>query len=744
MKAENLHKSSSQENYPELGQYFLMGASKNDMWQFFNPQKRVWEFLKIQKEDFGSYKNSVILRNGWIIRKLQKRRPSFYYLAKESKVISINSIQAAKEAQKYLTGEVEVKAYLDNDVIKINLNQVYFPINEYNKIMNLGVNVLDHMMFVPQRCLNQFESILKEIGIKLSLTDKDIEDLEDKRTDSSFRKKVSDLLTLLYSKYLKKESEIEELAIALLSRQIDLINEPDVRKALEFITKEDKTQEEQSLISFLTEVVVTYFDWKLLSKFNVDSSLHGLVIGSTPKSYQGIWTWNYLKVILPNFESVNHLQTTISPSREGKGKMHQLSARLDRILIKKWRLYPYLGKLKNTGTKDEVSFEYSDVGYIKSSLRTITGIPTIEKILSEMCFLDSFSLDLEEWKGSDNLSRYFLMYVKIIEPLDPSAKIPSMLVEDFFGIKFRIVWEFNTYLHYAADIHKIHRNDLISIIVKNSLESEYLHKDETDFKTVFGLSFRFVNKFDFVSKNVLALIKYVGYTDVELLKSLVTKHCHISVDEILSELEKKNQILIRNNVCYYSYNALTIDQFSYLIDMMENPEAIPPREFFMERWYVLWSLIREDLPIIHPLSYSTNINPLTQVLVGIPSVESILEFMRKTKLSHKQRMSERAKRRTNYLINTRKLDTSFQDTMVGQKDEDVYINHAKYMFRQFGQASIKARGRWIPKAHYIAKYLSRLFSYMEPRITRSDKSAKDPTGRDVREVEFYVEAYKIG
>jgi len=729
---------------PSFGSFFIYGAARNDMWQFFNPKKRIWEFLKIQKDKSGSYPNSVILRNGWIIKKLEKRRSSFYYLVKDNKIMHINYTQAAKELKNYLNEEIEVTGYRENNFLKMDLNDVYFPIDEYKKIMDIdGIVVFEHrLMYVPIEHLTQFQSILKEIGIGLVISDESKEEIH-LTEDISITGKISELLTLLYSKYLKKESEIEELTISLLSRKIDTIADPEVRKNLEFMTRDNLSEEERLLADFLTKTVVTYFDWKVLSRFNIDSSLDGLVLGTTPKDFQGNWTWNYLKIILPNFESVIHLQTTISPSKKGTGKMHPLSARLNKIEMKKWRLYPYLGKLKNTGTKEEISFEDGNFHYKDLCFRTISGIPTIEKVLSKMCFVDSFSLDLEEWKGLNNLSRYFLAYVRVIEPLDFSAKTPCMIVEDFFGNRFRISWDFNTYLHYAQDIHSIERNGFISIIVKNLLESGYLEKEEIDFKTVFGLSFRFVNKSEFISRNILALIKYVGYTNIKLLISFISSFSGPDTDNMISELEKKHQIHIRGNICYYSYNILNIDQFSYLIDMMENPESIPPKEFFNERWYVLWSLMRENLPIIHPLSYSTNMKNASDISDKISNMEAILGFIGKTKEIHKHHMQERAERRTNYLINTRKPDIQFQDTLVGKKDESAYIDHAKYMFRQFGQASIKARGKWIPKAHYIAKYLSRLFSYMEPSITRSDKTEKDPSGRNVREVEFYVEAFKI-
>jgi len=708
---------------------------------FFNPEKRKWEFLKIQNEKVDEKKKSIILRTGWSIRKLQKRRPPFHYLAQEKKILVVKKSKTDKTIEKYNT-LLKLKTKTDKNFIKIKLNDIHFYTKDYLDIMALeGATILDGILSIPIPSLEQFREILVNANIILDIDEKNNseEQISEKK---AIQNQISELLKLLYSKFLKKESTIEELQIALLTKNIENICDDDVRKSLEFITKPELTHSEKLIYEFLSEKLPIYYNWQLLDDFTVDPTIHGLILTGTSKEYQNKWSTNYFKIILPNFESIVHLQTKLSPTREGIGKVDPLKVRLLKISLKKWRIYPYLGKLKNTGTKSETLFESAEIPFIENSFRTILGIPTIEKILREQCFLDSFNLDLETWRGSYNLSRHFITYVKIIESVTTDGKIPTLLVEDFFGNRFRIAWDFKTYLHFSKEIHDISKNGYISIVIKNVLDNQYNETNELDFETIYGISFRFSTKEEFLIRNILSIIKYVGYADLEILKQFLKEITSNNCDNFIAKLQETNEALIKNGYCYYSYNALNKKQFSFLLDIIEEPDSLITKEIFGERWYVLWSLMRESLPILHPLSYSTNINSDLKTLHNLANLSTILDFVQSTKKLHKDQNIRRAKKRANYLLQINKTNI-FQETLVGRKNRRKYIDHGRHMFRDFGQACVRARGRRIIKAHYVARYIARNFSYMEPKITRIDKISFDHNNKKIREVEFYIESYKM-
>lgn len=176
---------------------------------------------------------------------------------------------------------------------------------------------------------------------------------------------------------------------------------------------------------------------------------------------------------------------------------------------------------------------------------------------------------------------------------------------------------------------------------------------------------------------------------------------------------------------------------------MDDPSLLPTREIFRERWYVLWSLMRENLSLIHPLSYSIPVNLKDKLHDNLKNIDVIFDFVASTKKYHKQQIINRNKSRTNFILNVSTDSKNFQETLVGKKDKEIYINHSRNIFRKFGQSCVKSRGRWVPKAHYVANFVSRQFAFMEPRVKRIDRIIVDKTGRSVKEVEFYIEAYKI-
>lgn len=181
-----------------------------------------------------------------------------------------------------------------------------------------------------------------------------------------------------------------------------------------------------------------------------------------------------------------------------------------------------MGKLKNTGTSKEVRLEESERNFIDSCFSSILGIPSIQMMLRELCYLDSFKLDLEEWRGSYDLTCYFLVYVKVIEGIDSAARTPCLLVEDFFHNKFLISWDFDTYTHFKGDIRSIQAGGYISILLENKLSNIENAADKIDFETVYGLSYRFAKKEDFITESTLAIIKYFGSIELVELENLCT------------------------------------------------------------------------------------------------------------------------------------------------------------------------------------------------------------------------------
>lgn len=738
-------KSPSQNEY---GNFFIMKASVNDMWQFFNPMNRNWEFLRVRKLP-GKSSHSVILRNGWVVRTLRKGRPPFYYHVKECALKNLNPSLASSLAYKNTAGLRVLELSRTPEGLVIDMNSIFLPQQSYSDLIRLGElrNILEeNTLLIPYHNLGKVSSILNSLGINIVIHDESLPIESDEKSDT-VASKISKLLTLLYSRYLKKESEIEYLQVALLTRDFSRIIHSDVKSELETIYDNTERSKENSVIAkFLSNNVVSFFDWKDLNDLSVNSTIEGTILQTVSKEYIGKWHTNYYKIIVPELESVLYLQTTISPTKYGIGKIHPLAVRLNKIALDKWRIYSYLGKLKNTGTNENVRFSNSEKAFIDSSFNSILGIPSIERILRKMCFLDSFKLDLEEWKGAYDLTRYFIAYVKVKETIEMSSKTPCTIVEDFFGNTFKLEWDFETYEHYKEDIHSIQTGGYISILLENKLNNMWNEAENIDFETVYGLSFRFVRKDEFILANVFAMIKYLGLVPVKEISDLVeSTYLGTKTSTVLKYLEEKDLIVVRNDVAHYLYQCLTREQLISLLEVAEQPDKHLDQSCLTQRWYILWSLMRENVSSIHPLIYSESIYEMkSTTLTKSENYQKILDFCNEVKEFQKTRADKRYKERTNYLINLKRDgQIQFYDTLVGNGSEEKYANHCAFMLKMFGQATVKARGRWIGKAHNIVKYVTRRFSYMEPSVKRVDKTSLSPEGKKVKEAEFQIEIFKL-
>src|SRR5688572_11750990 len=107
--------------------YFSHKASENDMWQFFHPVNRRWNFLRVRKitTPFPTY--FLILRNGWVVRKIQSGRPPFYFAVLENKIKAIKQQEVSSLAYEKVLGSRELHIAKTADGFGIDLNSIYLP-----------------------------------------------------------------------------------------------------------------------------------------------------------------------------------------------------------------------------------------------------------------------------------------------------------------------------------------------------------------------------------------------------------------------------------------------------------------------------------------------------------------------------------------------------------------------------------------------------------------------------------------
>lgn len=601
-----------------LERYFKYVIQESESWQYFNPKHRNWEFLKLAKELSEEHNYFLILRNGWVIRKLERKGSNYYYLCENNNLITITEEIAGITGYEYSFGIFFLPAIIKEEYIFLHIRDFYFPSRFFNVLRTLsykeekGSDDFYTTFVFKEEDKKRLEHIMYKLRIRLQYQTEFI--TENKKEKSAMqigdiKKLLSDILTSIYSNYLKTETQIEELELILLNKEWESIKDEQLRENLNQLAELEAQGDmiAKKVLHFLTEKIIIYFDWKYYFDSILSPNLEGLIIKATPLTFSEKWANNYYKVIFPVLETTLFWQTTISPTRLGIGEFNTLSSRFKKVSISKWRIYPYLGKLKNTGTRDDIEFTESDQNFIKKSLYSIIGIPSLEFILSKDGYVDSFNLDLEVWKGAYTLDRYFLAIVKVMEPLEYEAPTPRTKVIDIFGNGFSIEWDFNTYLYCLEDIHSIEKGGWISILLQNVF-GEYESDDIPKFRTAHTISPRFVKKEEAYRHNITALIKYCGFLSKEHIKKFFHKTIYeVDLQYVIEELINEGTLYEENGVVYYVYKCLTNKEMADLVGIMNDPIKIPAKSMFRDKWYLTWSLIREHTSQVHPLIYSEHL-----------------------------------------------------------------------------------------------------------------------------------------
>lgn len=175
------------------------------MWQFFNPVHRNWEFLRILKQSTEPASYIVILRNNWVIGKVLKGRPAFYYEVMDNRIKNIRPEVAYTLAYKYATGIRELEVSVSLESIKIDLNAIHLPNAEYKKLIELGELIQmpeNNYLLIPTSEVRDVYELLEPLGIIVKA--QGTKPLPASSSKRDLKSKLSDVLTLLYSKYLKK------------------------------------------------------------------------------------------------------------------------------------------------------------------------------------------------------------------------------------------------------------------------------------------------------------------------------------------------------------------------------------------------------------------------------------------------------------------------------------------------------------------------------------------------------------
>lgn len=735
-----------------FGTYFKRPLHGTEHWQYFNPKKRKWDFVR-KSYDEGS--NYMVFRDGWIVRRLGKREDRHdHYLCVSQTLLPLSREKAIKEAISRSFEAATIPCTLKDDLIYVRVGTVFLSDSTYSCLRRMAKHaeerngIIEVMVFrLEQRA--DIDRVLRAERIRLV----DSEDLRlpkkvlDKNEMEAYKallKQISETFSLAYSSYLKREDLVERFILLIAHRDWESIDPVELRDKLITLANlvDAGNQVARKLNEFILDKLPILFDW---ADLGTDNMIQGIIIDTAPLEFQGRWNTNYFKLIVPRLESSLYWQTSLAPTKRGNGEVHHLASRLHGIEMERWRVYPYLGKLRLTGSRENTSFSDRTPSDIHHAFNAIAGVPSFETILRDFAYIDGYNLDLKTWRGGYSFSRYFLAMVRIEDALDSEFPLPTTTVVDVFGNHFGVQWDIDNYLHEESVIASFQYGGWISVLLENELNSLDQDYAIPVFRSAQAIGSRFVTKSEAFKHNVLGVIRYCGFASRSGLAYLSTRSLDESeFDRALKALVEEKRVASSGGFCFYVHNSISSEQAQLLADITTDASKNLPAKTLREEWYVTWSMLRILFPYVHPLVRAQGLFDAPVRSPYAPDAEkyeALQAFVRGESSIHHDLRVRVQKERAKILINAQRSDIDYFEILVGEKNPDRYVSPACSMLQNFGCAVIKARGRWIHKAHGIAQKVAQIYAYADPSVTREDHLERRPDGRIIPSVEFDIRTY---
>lgn len=389
-------------------------------WYYLSPLTRRWQRLPTD----GSH---LVLRNGWCLCRFADRRRSFYYLeqGKNLDECKCRGDTAILQAYGGMVGRLTVPYWEDNDFLYVLWPGYVIP-KTHERFLTENLSPLE----------SQLETKQGELWTWRKTDGQLIEDclrglhLELRKWSASdhWVPTLSAILKHSYRTHLSRQEGIDSFADMMWRRAWHEIDDHALRSMLEQLGNAEYQGDSTAsrVLDYLSKRVATAIGWR----DHPHETVFGLVLEASALSYGERRTEStYYRVAFPNLEIVTGWKTKIL--RDWPGSC------LPCIVVSKWRVLPYLGRMRTAPQAKPVCAlpEESD---IESTCRALLAVPKIEWELTEKSSMDAFSLDYDprSWHGYNDLVRCSAACAQVIAYDPAECDMPGLLLDDVLGFRF--------------------------------------------------------------------------------------------------------------------------------------------------------------------------------------------------------------------------------------------------------------------------------------------------------------------
>lgn len=712
--------------------------------QFLRILDRTW--LPIHWLPTGAGRRPLLL-NGWILRSFRvEGRPPDFGIVQEG---SVHPIQASKVdyiLRARRLPSIRLGLLRDPEHVYLDVSETWLPTQLYAHLAALSprhelLRTEDgEFAFWQFRSADwpKVEAELEDYGLRPELSS--IESWKQRKDAAEIPlapvELVSNLLSELYSRYLKNEDRINYLRTDLALEAEKPFDSAELNSIWAKLREEAATNPTAALgIDFVRDFSHRMVDWKDAELQGLTPQLESIILSVEKTRFGGAYSGNYFRIYVPEFDTILHLSTTISPERHREGRADPARTFLRRLILARWRAYPYLGRVRNTGDAGSLSTQQLDPAIRTFIMTHLASLPSLEALVSDAGQFAAFNIDRNTWsEGHHPFSRTFVSPFEVKAPLDRYCSQPSIFARDVFGLPSQLIFDFEDFERRRGFIRSLQPGQWIEVILSDTLRGR--QRTQTD---RFEFQVEPFHKIEVISRqraeeiSALGIVKsYRSISDagVELLDRAWSGVRPLK--ESLRSLRNSAHVIDCEDTWVYVPSQVTPQSVVKWEKLSRRGSVDDEERFRTTPDFARLSTHALSMDRAHPMFWLKH-TELTRLAVGgtgsrVPLVIELANLeasqQRKDWTAQEELWKEAGGGTAPRIINVPR-DADFRGL----------VKRACGVFRRFGSVSLRGAGAAVGPAYSVSKAVEHLCAFAYPRARVGGVWLASPGGFKVRAVE---------
>ena len=725
--------------------FFAGSLDSHQFVQYLRIRDRSWHSVAWE-EIHG--KRLPLLVNGWILRLFRAHgHPPDFAVVQDNRLKTVPATTIERMLLAYKLPLIRLPLLQDATHVYLDVSKTWFPNGLYSDLARLSPQREVLRSEDGETAFWQFKkeawpvarSLLQAYGVSTEVLSDESWRTRREELEEVPVQKVSNLLAGIYTLYLKAEGRTNYLRTDLALGDVNPFHEPELDglwSDLELAIGTNPTV--QSACEFIKDYSHRSLDWKEAGNLEIDPTLDGLVFSIEKRRFGRRFSGNYLRLYIPNLDTILHLDTTINPT--GNQGLSPDPARLflNELALERWRVYPFLGRIRNLGSRDTIHVRKADQGHVAFIRDHMASIAAVERLLVQSRQFSSFNVDRHAWReGHQPFSRTFLGCFKIEIPLDRQHAHPSILATDALGTGCRLEMTFQDMEHRREFLRAQAPGSWVSAVVSTTLRSAALADKEPvtffvePFHRMENLSEREASE-----ASLLGLVKAMRTLPVRSI-DLISSSWQAGQDIVggLRNLERAAKVIRVGELWVYVPSAVqpqSVTEFEWLASgaLHSSYQRFQETRDYARIALHVWSMDRA-----HPLFWLRHkrmgrLRSLNTYSGG-DTLSRIMEDGRRTDVETLRPFGG---------VSSGGSPQSYPIMVSGNSNPIDLLERAARIFSRDGVVILRAAGSAVGLAYRLVRLLEHQWAHLFPRTSVSGEWLGGIGGRQVRSVSLTVKA----